>query len=103
MEVEHATASSGRSLRGAVRSWAERARELGCESRGPVRVDDSGVYAFARPGGGVEIWTGRVPTAAETRALIGNDAPIAPRASAAAVVPKTASAKRVAAMFGDRR
>jgi hypothetical protein len=102
MEMEHATAASGQTLRARVSEWAQRARELGCESRGPVKVDESGVYAFARREGGVEIWH-RVPTAAETRALVGYDAPIAPRAPAVRVVPKTASAKRVAALFGGAR
>ena len=52
---------------------------------------------------GVEVWS-REPSRAELRAaLVGSDAPIASRAPAVRVVPKTASAKRVAAMFGGRR
>lgn len=98
MDIEYTAAVRGRSLPKAVRSWSRSARELGCETRGPVMVADR-VWAHARPSGSVEIWN-REPTADETRAAIyGTRA----RGSEPALeTPTSAASQRVVRLFERR-
>ena len=91
-------------MRAQAHGWAERARDLGSETRGFVKVDPAGVWAYASSDGPVEIICGRDPSPAERRAaseeaigkvVLRSASDIAPRRA-----PDSDAAKRVRKLFG---